>query len=86
VRWLAAGLVIPLTYLAGITAVSAVLSRGVPAGVRARLPLVLGVMHMCWGTGFLTSPRKLHRRGRESDVDVGQPGAAGERAAAAGRE
>jgi hypothetical protein len=86
VSWLAAGLAIPLTYLAGITAVSAVLSRGVPAGVRARLPLVLGVMHMCWGTGFLTSPTKLHRRGRESDVDVGQPGAAGERAAAAGRE
>ena len=55
---LTAGLVIPLVYLAGITAVSAVLSRGVPAGVRARLPLVLGVMHLAWGTGFLTSPRQ----------------------------
>ena len=61
VRWLAAGLVIPVTYLAGITAVGAVLARGVPAGVRIRVPLVLGVMHMCWGTGFLTSPRGLHR-------------------------
>ena len=69
VGWLTVGLVIPLTYLAGITAVSAALSRGVPAGVRARLPLVLGVMHMCWGTGFLTSPRTLHR-GREADTRV----------------
>jgi succinoglycan biosynthesis protein ExoA len=67
VRWLAAGLVIPVTYLAGITAVGAWLTRGLPAGVRARVPLVLGVMHMCWGTGFLTSPGELHQsRGRET--------------------
>jgi succinoglycan biosynthesis protein ExoA len=69
VGWLTAGLAIPLTYLAGIGVVSAMLSRGVPAGVRARLPLVLGVMHMCWGTGFLTSPRTLHR-GRKADTRV----------------
>ncbi len=61
VGWLAAGLAIPLIYLAGVTAVSVLLSRGVPAAVRARLPLALGVMHMCWGAGFLTSPRGLHR-------------------------
>ena len=69
VGWLTAGLVIPVSYLAGITAVSAALSRGIPAGVRARLPLVLAVMHMCWGTGFLTSPRTLHR-GRKADTRV----------------
>ena len=69
VGWLTAGLVIPLIYLAGITAVSAALSPGIAAGVRARLPLVLGVMHMCWGTGFLTSPRTLHR-GRKADTRV----------------
>lgn len=86
-RWLTAGFVIPVTYLAGIAATGIGLARGVPAGVRARVPLVLGVMHMCWGTGFLTSPRKLHRgRGRESDAHVGQTGASGRRAAAAGRE
>ena len=62
-RWLAAGLVIPVSYLAGITAVGTVLARSVPVGVRIRVPLVLGVMHMGWGTGFLTSPRKLHRSG-----------------------
>ena len=69
VGWLTTGLAIPLTYLAGITAVSTVLSRRVPAGVRARLPLVLAVMHLAWGAGFLTSPRTLHR-GREADTRV----------------
>jgi hypothetical protein len=69
VGWLTTGLAIPLTYLAGVIAVSAALSRGVPAGVRARLPLILCVMHMCWGAGFLTSPRTLHR-GREADTRV----------------
>jgi succinoglycan biosynthesis protein ExoA len=69
VGWLTTGLVIPLIYPTGIAAVSAALSRGVPAGVRARLPLILCVMHMCWGAGFLTSPRTLHRN-READTRV----------------
>jgi len=69
VGWLTVGLVIPLAYLAGITAVSMALSRGLTPGVRAQLPLVLGTMHMCWGTGFLTSPRTLHRS-REPDARV----------------
>jgi len=99
VRWLTAGLVIPVTYLAGITAVGTRLAREVPAVVRIRVPVVLAVMHMSWGSGFLTSPPKLHRggrggrggrrrgrRGRESDARVGQPDAAGEPTAAAGRE
>ena len=42
VGWLTVGLVIPLIYLAGITAVSLALSRGLTPGVRAQLPLVLG--------------------------------------------
>jgi hypothetical protein len=81
--WLAAGFAIPLVYLAGVTAVAAALARGVPAKVRARIPLVLAVMHMAWGAGFLTSPRGLHRK---SDARVGQPDAATENAAAAGAE
>jgi succinoglycan biosynthesis protein ExoA len=85
VGWLTTGLVIPLTYLAGIAAISAALSRGVPAGVRARLPLVLCVMHMCWGTGFLTSPRTLHRC-READTRVRSAQKKKEGAATAGRE
>jgi hypothetical protein len=62
--WLAAGFAIPVSYLIGIAAVGAGLSRGIPARVRLRVPLVLGVMHMSWGTGFLTSPRTLHRDGK----------------------
>jgi succinoglycan biosynthesis protein ExoA len=83
VAWLTAGLVIPLTYLAGITAVSAALSGGQTTGVRARLPMVLGIMHMCWGTGFLTSPRTLHR-GREAETRVRSAQKKAEGAAAVG--
>jgi succinoglycan biosynthesis protein ExoA len=82
-RWLIAGFAIPLIYAAGITAVGTLLSRGLPAKIRLRIPLVLGAMHMAWGTGFLSSPRHLHR---ESDARVGQPAAATESPAAAGRE
>jgi len=82
-QWLTAGLAVPLIYLAGVIAVAAALARGVPATVRARIPLVLAVMHMAWGAGFLTSPRRLHRK---SDARVGQPDAATESAAASGAE
>jgi succinoglycan biosynthesis protein ExoA len=85
VRWLAAGFVIPVSYLAGITAVGIVLARSVPVGVRIRVPLVLGVMHMCWGTGFLTSPRRLHRSG-EADTRVRSEDKKAEGAAAVGGE
>jgi succinoglycan biosynthesis protein ExoA len=56
------GFVIPVAYLAGIGAVTVALARGVPFAVRARIPLALIIMHMCWGAGFLTSPRRLARR------------------------
>ena len=85
VRWLAAGFVIPVTYLAGITAVGTALARRVPAGVRIRVPLVLGVMHMCWGTGFLTSPRRLHRVA-EADTRVRSADKKAEGAATVGGE
>ncbi len=86
-QWLTAGFVIPVTYLAGITVAGVGLARGVPAGVRLRVPLVLGVMHMSWGGGFLASPRRLRRlRGHEPDARVGQQAAAGDREAVAGRE
>ena len=85
VRWLAAGFVIPVTYLAGITAVGTVLARRIPAGVRIRVPLVLGVMHMCWGTGFLTSPRRLHRSA-EADTPVRSEEKKAEGAATVGGE
>jgi hypothetical protein len=82
-QWLTVGFAIPVIYAAGITAVGALLSRNIPAKVRLRIPLALGAMHMAWGTGFLTSPHKLHR---QPDTHVGQPAASTESTAAAGRE
>jgi succinoglycan biosynthesis protein ExoA len=62
--WLALGLVAPAVYLLGVLGVGLVLPRGVPLGVRLRIPLALATMHMCWGTGFLTSPKRLARATR----------------------
>jgi len=53
------GFVAPLGYLAGVTAVSVRAAGKLPRGAAARLPVALTTMHMCWGTGFLTSPRRL---------------------------
>jgi hypothetical protein len=61
-RWLTLGFVIPAVYAAGIAAVAVVLAREVPPPVRARVPVVLAAMHMCWGAGFLCSPRRLAKR------------------------
>jgi len=60
--YLGFGLVVPLTYAAGVTGVAVAFARDQPAGVRARVPLVLAAMHMSWGAGYLTSPRRLARR------------------------
>ncbi len=62
VRYLMFGFAVPTLYLAGVTAVAAVFARGVPAGVRLRVPGALAAMHTCWGAGYLTSPRRLARR------------------------
>ena len=62
--WLALAFVIPAGYLAGVSAVSFLLSPGMPTAIRIRLPLVLMIMHMSWGAGFVTSPRGLRRRDR----------------------
>lgn len=53
------GLLLPVAYLAAVLAGSAVAGQGHPAHVRLRLPLVFPTMHLCWGLGFLTSPRRL---------------------------
>jgi succinoglycan biosynthesis protein ExoA len=66
VRYLVLGFAIPLLYLGGIAAAAAVLARRVPVAVRALVPLVLATMHMCWGAGFLSSPRRLARRRRSA--------------------
>jgi succinoglycan biosynthesis protein ExoA len=56
---LTAGFAAPVLYGAGVLAASVRAARELPGRVAARLPLVLATMHMCWGSGFLTSPRKL---------------------------
>jgi succinoglycan biosynthesis protein ExoA len=56
---LTAGFAVPLGYLAAVTLVSIRAARQVSPAAAARLPLVLATMHMTWGTGFLTSPRRL---------------------------
>ncbi|WP_440067624.1 ExoA family glycosyltransferase [Streptosporangium sp. OZ121] len=58
------GLLIPGGYLAAILAGSAVTGSGLPASALVRLPLVYVTMHMSWGWGFLTSPRRLGKPGR----------------------
>ncbi len=55
-------LLVPAGYLLGIVAGSLPAGRGLPVGVRARIPVTLATMHLCWGWGFLTSPRKLAKR------------------------
>jgi len=61
-HWLTLGFVVPAVYAAGVTAVAAVFARDLPVAVRARVPVVLATMHMCWGAGFLGSPRRLAER------------------------
>jgi succinoglycan biosynthesis protein ExoA len=56
---LTAGFAAPLLYAAGVLAVAAVAARQVGPRIAARLPVVLATMHVCWGLGFLTSPRSL---------------------------
>jgi succinoglycan biosynthesis protein ExoA len=53
---------VPAVYLGGAIAVAAVFARRLPLNARLRVPLVLAAMHMCWGAGYLTSPRRLARR------------------------
>jgi succinoglycan biosynthesis protein ExoA len=62
VPYLGFGLIVPFTYVAGVTVAGLALTGDLPAGVRVRVPVVLAAMHMCWGAGFLTSPRRLAER------------------------
>ncbi len=71
-RWpgvLTGGLVIPFGYAAAIAGVAVRAWRDLPWPVAVRLPVALATMHLCWGTGFLTSPSGLAgARGRFSMV------------------
>jgi hypothetical protein len=56
---LLAGFAAPLLYLLGVLAVTAMAATSVRGRALAMLPVVLATMHVSWGIGFLTSPRRL---------------------------
>jgi hypothetical protein len=56
---LLAGFAVPLAYLGGLLVVTATARRKIGGKALAWLPVALATMHVCWGTGFLTSPRRL---------------------------
>jgi succinoglycan biosynthesis protein ExoA len=56
---LLSGLVMPAGYSAAVAGIAVRARRELPRQVAARIPVALATMHMCWGTGFLTSPRRL---------------------------
>ncbi|MER6187012.1 glycosyltransferase family 2 protein [Streptomyces sp. NPDC001652] len=56
------GFVIPGGYLAAIALGSLPAGRGLPLKARLQIPVALATMHMCWGFGFLTSPKSLAKR------------------------
>jgi succinoglycan biosynthesis protein ExoA len=57
--WLTAGFAVPFLYVCGVLAVAAAGARGMRPHAAVWLPVALATMHMCWGVGFLTSPRRL---------------------------
>jgi glycosyltransferase involved in cell wall biosynthesis len=56
------GFVVPGGYLAAVLLGSLPAGKGLPVKSRAWIPVALATMHMSWGWGFLTSPRKLARK------------------------
>ncbi|BFV58984.1 hypothetical protein KCMC57_up40880 [Kitasatospora sp. CMC57] len=55
-------LALPGGYLLAIAGGSVLEGRGLAARARLQLPVALATMHLSWGFGFLTSPRRLARR------------------------
>ena len=53
--------VVPVGYVAAITVGGVAISSGEPVRTRLTTPVVLAIMHWCWGIGFITSPRALSR-------------------------
>jgi len=62
---LLAGFAAPLFYLLGLLAVTTTAAKSVRGQALALLPVVLATMHVSWGVGFLTSPRRLVPHARQ---------------------
>ena len=56
-RWLLVGAAGPLGYGTFVAVASATMGRGLGTATRCRLPAVVAVMQMAWGTGFLRGVR-----------------------------
>jgi len=56
---LLAGFAVPAGYLIGVLAVAATAAGRLSGRALGALPVALVTMHVCWGTGFLTSPRRI---------------------------
>jgi succinoglycan biosynthesis protein ExoA len=71
-RWLRLGWAAPVGYVLFVVVVGGVVEgRGLPLRSRALLPLVLAVIHGCWGAGFLTARRRDGRSaGRRTRTSV----------------
>jgi hypothetical protein len=50
---------VPIVYLLGLLGVTALAARTLRGRALAMVPVVLATMHMSWGVGFLTSPRRI---------------------------
>jgi succinoglycan biosynthesis protein ExoA len=55
------GALLPAGYLSLLLVGSMLVSRGLEPAARIRVPLAMATMHLSWGAGFLTSPRRLGR-------------------------
>lgn len=56
---LTSALVLPLGYAATVLGGAVLTGRRLPLASLVRLPMVYTIMHLAWGWGFLTSPRRL---------------------------
>ncbi len=64
--WWTWSLLVPGGYALAIAVSGFVVGAGLPVAARARVPLALAVMHLSWGTGFLTSPAHLRRHAADA--------------------
>jgi succinoglycan biosynthesis protein ExoA len=56
------GFVVPTCYAAAVAAIGLRSAGELSKAAAARVPLALATMHMSWGVGFISSPRRLVRR------------------------
>ena len=62
------GFLAPVGYALLVLLASLRYGRGLSAQSRKNLPLVYAAMHLCWGFGFLTSPRDLREQARQGVI------------------